>query len=60
MAMSRGACAVKKRKKHALPKPRHVWQINPKTRVAPSEKTYRRKAEKKKEKNWVEELLDLE
>jgi hypothetical protein len=51
---------MRKSKKKSPPKPRHIWQINPKTRVAPSDKTYRRKEEKRKEKNWVEELLDLE
>ncbi len=50
----------KKSRKKTAPKPRHVWQINPKTRVAPSTKTYRRKEAKPREKNWVEELFDLD
>ena len=45
----------KKKKKKKLPKPRHVWSINPKTRVKPSEKSYNRK-KKAKEKNWLDEL----
>ena len=38
--------------------PRHGWAINPKTRVKPSKKTYRRKTAKKAEKSWVDELFD--
>lgn len=38
----------RRKKKKPLPKPRHVWGINPKTRVKPSDKGYRRPAEKKK------------
>ncbi len=46
----------KTRKKNpALPKPRHVWQINPKTRAKPSEKIYKRSEEKKK-KSWTDEI----
>lgn len=46
------------KKKPSLPKPRKVWAINPKSRVKPSDKIYKRQKAKKKEKNWVEELLD--
>ena len=45
-----------KKKKAPLPKPRHVWRINPKTRVKPSAKSYKRSDEKKKEKSWLDEL----
>ncbi len=44
-----------RKKKKALPKPRHVWGINPKTRVTPSKKKYDRSAEKKR----LEEDRDL-
>jgi hypothetical protein len=49
-----------KKKKSPLktPKVRHGWAINPKTRVKPSKKTYRRKTAKKAETNWVDELFD--
>ncbi len=49
-----------KRKKKTLkmPKPRHGWAINPKTRVKPSKKNYYRKAAKKAAKDWVDELFD--
>jgi len=49
---------MRKIKKKSFPKPRHVWAINPKTRVKPSEKNYRRKTGKKVEKHWVDELFD--
>jgi hypothetical protein len=50
---------MKKRKKALkTPKVRHGWAINPKTRVKPSTKTYRRKTAKKTEKHWVDELFD--
>jgi hypothetical protein len=42
------------KKKAALPKPRHVWQISPKTRVKPSEKIYSR--EKGKKKTWADDV----
>ena len=45
-----------KKKKPSLPKPRHVWKINPKTRVKASDKSYKRSGEKKKEKSWLDEL----
>jgi hypothetical protein len=38
---------AKKKKPAAPPKIRRGWDINPKTRVAPSKKTYQRKKEKK-------------
>ncbi|OGW78525.1 MAG: hypothetical protein A2Z83_04155 [Omnitrophica bacterium GWA2_52_8] len=44
--------------KSAMPQPRHVWGINPKTRVKPSKKKYARGHEKKQEKSWVDELLE--
>ena len=40
-----------KRKKTSLPKIRRGWKINPKTRVTPSKKSYKRAEEKKKEKD---------
>jgi hypothetical protein len=46
----------KRKKKPKVPKPRHAWQINPKSRVTPSEKTYKRSEEKKKEKNWSDDI----
>jgi len=50
---------MKNRKKSSkAPKVRHGWAINPKTRVKPSGKTYRRKAAKKTGKDWVDELFD--
>lgn len=39
---------MKKKKKRPLPKPRHVWKINPKERVKPSETVYKRAREKKR------------
>lgn len=46
----------KKNKKPADPKPRHIWEINPKTRVNESDKAYNRPEEKKKEKSWVNDV----
>ncbi len=43
-------------KKKKSPKPRHVWAINPKTRVKPSAKKYKRSEEKKKKKSWASGL----
>mgnify|MGYP001564342851 CR=1 FL=1 len=45
-----------RKKKPSAPKPRHVWRINPKTRVKKSEKSYKRGREKKREKSWLDEL----
>lgn len=36
------------KKKSKKPKPRGVWKINPKTRVAPGKKQYSREEEKKR------------
>jgi len=47
-----------KKKISGMPKLRHGWAINTRTRVKPSRKTYHRKTVKKAEKNWVDELLD--
>ena len=47
-----------KKKTPKIPKPRHVWAINPKTRVTPSKKDYRRKAEKQIEKNLADEFFE--
>ncbi len=47
---------TKSKKKSGMPKPRNVWEINPKTRVKPSEKVYKRQAEKKKAKSWIENI----
>jgi hypothetical protein len=47
-----------KKKLSKMPKPRHGWAINPKTRVKPSKKSYHRKTAKKAEKHWVDELFD--
>jgi hypothetical protein len=47
-----------KKKKKGMPKPRHGWAINPKTRIKPSQKNYRRKISKRIEKDWVDELFD--
>ena len=47
-----------KKKLSKMPKPRHGWAINPKTRVKPSRKNYHRKTAKKAEKHWVDELFD--
>ena len=49
---------MKKKTLLKMPKPRHGWAINPKTRVKPSEKAYHRKTTKKTEKHWVDELFD--
>ena len=49
---------MKKKASSKMPKVRHGWAINPKTRVKPSKKTYRRKTAKKAGKNWVDELFD--
>lgn len=48
--------AKRKKKKPTLPKPRHVWEIKPTTRVKPSEKIYRRSEEKKKKPSWMDAL----
>jgi hypothetical protein len=44
------------KKKPKLPKPRGVWQINPKTRVKPSAKIYRRAKQKKKTQSWTDDV----
>lgn len=44
---------MQKKKKPALPKIRRGWNINPKTRVTPSKRKYKRQEEKKKEKDWL-------
>ncbi|MBU9888821.1 MAG: hypothetical protein KTQ49_02995 [Candidatus Omnitrophica bacterium] len=49
---------MRKKKSAAKPKPRHVWVINPKTRVKPSKKHALSRRDKKTEKNWVDELFD--
>jgi len=46
----------KKKKKPSLPKPRGVWEINPKTRVKPSGKVYQRSKEKKKKETWIDQI----
>ena len=46
----------KKKSTPKEPKPRHAWEINPKTRVEPSDKEYKRQEEKKKEKTWVDDV----
>jgi len=47
---------MSKKKKPSPPKLRHVWEINPKTRVKASDKAYKRSEEKKKKKTWVDEI----
>ncbi len=47
---------AKKKKEKPLPKPRHVWEINPRERVEPSAKIYKRSEEKKKKKTWVDDV----
>ncbi len=47
-----------KKRPTKTPKPRHVWAINPKTRVTPSKKHALPKRDKKIQKNWVDELFD--
>lgn len=49
---------MKKKKSVKMPQVRHGWAINPKTRVTPSKKRYRRKTEKQVDKDWVDELFD--
>lgn len=44
------------RKKKRVPKPRHTWAINPKTRVKKSAKKYARAKAKLIEKKWEDEL----
>lgn len=46
------------KRKAKTSKPRHVWQINPKSRVKKSGKKYKRDQTKKKEKNWWDDLFD--
>ena len=46
-----------RKKKPALPKPRHTWAIKPQTRVKPSGKTYKR-TEQKKKRPLLSELFD--
>ncbi|MFH0985807.1 MAG: hypothetical protein V1882_09790 [Candidatus Omnitrophota bacterium] len=41
-----------------IPKPRHGWTINPKTRVTPSRKNDLRKTGENAGKDWVDELFD--
>lgn len=40
------------------PKPRHVWAINPKTRVKESRKRYNRRKARKVERGWKEDFSD--
>ena len=46
----------KNKKKPSLPKVRRRWTINPKSRVKLSDKAYHRPSEKKKVKNWQDEI----
>ena len=46
----------KKKKPAEMPKPRHGWAINPKTRVKPSEKVYKRSESKKKARTWIDDV----
>ena len=46
-----------KKAKKKLPKPRHAWAINPKTRVKASAKKYSRAKIKRIEKKWEEDLF---
>ena len=39
------------------PKPRYLWAIDPKTRIAPSRKNDLRKTGEIAEKDWVDELF---
>jgi hypothetical protein len=47
-----------KKKPLKVPKLRHGWAINPKTRVTPSKKSRRREEIERNKKNWVDELFD--
>lgn len=49
---------MSKKKNPKVPKPRHVWAINPRTRVTPSKKNAFRKSLENTGKDWVDELLD--
>lgn len=49
---------MKKKKLVKMPKPRHAWKINPKTRIKGSAKIYARPKAKETEKDWVDELFD--
>jgi hypothetical protein len=46
---------VKNKKTVKIPKPRHAWAINPKTRVKKSAKKYSRSKAKQIEKDWADE-----
>jgi len=46
----------KKKKKSAIPKVRHTWEIRPTPRVKPSGKIYRRFQGKKKSPSLINEL----
>lgn len=48
----------KKKTSARTPKPRHVWAINPKTRVTPSRKKAVPQKSKMDLKSWVDELFD--
>lgn len=45
-----------KRKSKKPPKPRHTWEINPKTRVKKSAKQYKRSRDKKKKQSWLDDI----
>lgn len=47
---------MKSKKKSSLPKPRHVWNIKPQTRIKPSGKIYHRPSEKKKRPSWIDSV----
>lgn len=47
-----------KKKPGEMPKPRHGWAINPKTRVKDSAKKYARSRFREGEKNWEGEFFD--
>lgn len=51
--------AKEKRKKKTgppLPQPRHVWKINPRTRIKPSAKIYDRPKKKKQKETWIDHV----
>ena len=50
---------TKKKKTADAPKPRHIWEMDPVTRVKVSEKKYSRPKKKAAERKEIDEIIDF-
>ena len=59
MKKNKSGGKTSKKKSSAAPKPRHVWKINPKTRVKESDEAYERAKQKMQDQREIDGLLDF-